>query len=252
MGRQTHEISAVQKRHDPDARWEKIVVELLDFVVQGRERRIGIGAFPQQHDAFNDVIGIDDPSLVVMDRLPDPAQTNLWSLDDRGDISNVQRRAILRLEQGRGDVGSVRHESDGADIDCLLPALDETPAGVDVVRGQRLLHLADAQTVLDEPIGIDEHLVLAGDPAKTHDIDDVRHRLELLLENPVFERFQLHEVVLRVGTRESVKVNLTNRAVIGPELRVHRGRERHLREALEDLLPIHQVVGLIVEDHGDD
>ncbi len=48
------------------------------------------------------------------------------------------------------DVVHVLHQADGAHVDLLQARFDEAAAGVDVVVGELLLHLADAQAVGDQ------------------------------------------------------------------------------------------------------
>ena len=115
------------------------------------------------------------------------------------------------------DVGD---EADRAHVDLLQAGLDEAAAGVHVVVGELLLDLADAQAVGDQLVRIDAHLVFAGDAAEAGHVDDVGHRLELLLEHPVLERLQLHHVVRRIGAVQRVPVDLTDRAPVGAHLRL--------------------------------
>ena len=140
--------------------------------------------------------------------------------DDRGDIADAEGRAVLRLEHGLFDVVNVGEQADGAHIDLLQPCLDEAAAGVDVVVGELLLHLADAEAVGDQLVGIDAHLVFPREAAEAGNVHDVGHGLELLLEHPVFDGFQLHQVVLGIGAVQRVPVDLADGAPIGADLRL--------------------------------
>ena len=77
---------------------------------------------------------------------------------------------------------------------CCKPCFEETAAGVGVVVGELLLHLADAQPVRDQFVGIDAHLILARSAAETDHVHYVRNGFELLLEHPILERLQLHQI----------------------------------------------------------
>ena len=66
---------------------------------------------------------------------------------------------------------------------CCMPDFDEAAAGIDVVVGELLLHLADAQAVGDQLVRIDAHLVLAHRAAEVGNVHDVGNGLELLEQN---------------------------------------------------------------------
>ena len=71
-------------------------------------------------------------------------------------------------------------EPERADIHLLQASLHEAAAGIDVVIGKLLLHLADAQSVRHQLVRIDTHLVLPLGAAEVGNVHDVRNRLEFL------------------------------------------------------------------------
>ena len=77
------------------------------------------------------------------------------------DVFYAQGGSGLSFQNGLLDVAHVGEEPEGAHVHLLHPDFNEAAAGVDVVVGELLLHLADAQSVRDELVGIDAHLVLA-------------------------------------------------------------------------------------------
>jgi hypothetical protein len=91
-----------------------VLVQLFHLGVNGFQRGIGFGAFAQQHDAFDDVVVVDDLAVLAVNRLADAAQPDLGPLHDRGDISNVNGRAVLSLEDGLSDVLDVVEEPDSS------------------------------------------------------------------------------------------------------------------------------------------
>ena len=62
-----------------------------------------------------------------------------------------------------------------ADIDLLQAGLDKAAAGIDVVVGELLLHLGEAEPVSDQLVGIDANLVFARGAAEAGNVDDIRN-----------------------------------------------------------------------------
>ena len=71
------------------------------------------------------------------------AEANLWRLKHRSQIADTHGCSVLHFDDGSGDVVSGLHEADGADVQGLLAALDESAAGVDVVGDQRAFDLRE-------------------------------------------------------------------------------------------------------------
>ena len=82
-----HQVAAVEKRNDLHARRQDVLVQLLHLLVDGLQRRVGIGALAQQHDAFDHVVVVDDLAVRAMNRLADLAQPDLRALRHRGDVA---------------------------------------------------------------------------------------------------------------------------------------------------------------------
>ena len=135
------------------------------------------------------------------------------------DILHVQRRSVLGREHRVFDVAHVLDQAHFAHIDLLQAGLNEAAAGVGVVVGELLLHLRDAEPVGDQLVGIDAHLILARRTAEAGDVHDVRNGLEVLLDHPVFERLQLHHVILRIGAVQREEVDLADGTPVGAHLR---------------------------------
>ena len=175
-----HQLAAVEEGDNLHAGREDMFVELLDFGVNADEGLVGVGAFAKQDDAFDDVIIVNYFSIFAVNGLADLSEADFGALGDRGDILHAEGRAVLRFDDGLLDVVDIGEQADGANIDLLLPCLDETAAGVDVVVGQLLLDLADVQSVGDEFIGINADLIFARRAAETGNIHDVWNGFELL------------------------------------------------------------------------
>lgn len=161
-----------------------------------------------------------------MDRLADLAQPDLRALHHRGYILHADGRAVHRLNQRVPNIVHTGKQSDRANIDLLLSLLNKTAARVDVVCNQLLLNLRNRQSVRHQLLGIETHLILACYATKARHIDHTHHGLELLFERPVFKRFKRHIVVGRIRARQRVPVDLSDRAPVGPDLRLQTRRKR--------------------------
>ena len=249
--REVHQIAAIEEWNDLHARGQDALVQLLDLGVEGFQRRVGLGSFLQQHNAFHHVVVVDDSAVRAVDRFTVPAQPDLGALLNHGDILYLQRRPALRRENRLFDIVNAGHQAYRPNVDLLQSSLDETAARIDVVGRKLLLQLADAQPVGDQLVGIDPHLVFARGAAQARHVDHVGHGFELLLKHPVFERFQLHHVVFRVGALQRVEVDLSHRAPVGAHLRLQTCRQRRLRQPLQHLLAVPLVDRVVVEDQHD-
>src|ERR1700746_1734753 len=125
-----------------------------------------------------------------------------------GNVLDAQRSAGLGCEDGVFDVANSFDQPDFANIDLLQAGLDETAAGVGIVAGELLLDLREAQSIGDQLIRINANLVFASRSTETGDINDVRDRLEIFLDHPVFDGFQFHHVVVRIGAFQREKIDL--------------------------------------------
>ena len=94
---------------------------------------------------------------------------------------------VLGLQHGLLDVVHIAEEPERANVHLLHADFDEAAAGIDVVIGELLLHLADAQSIRHELVRIHAHLVLAHRAAEVGNVHHVGNGFELLEQNPVFE-----------------------------------------------------------------
>jgi hypothetical protein len=69
---------------------------------------------------------------------------------------------------------------------------NKAAARINVVVGELLLHLTNAQSVGDELVGIDAHLVLAHRASEIGNVHNIRNELELLEQNPIFDPSEFH------------------------------------------------------------
>src|SRR5207244_13630144 len=111
----------------------------------------------------------------------------------RGDyrtVRNSQRRAALGRNTRAFDIVDVLDEADFTDVDLLQSRFDEAAARVDVVIGELLLDLSDAQPVGNQLVGIEANLVFTCGTAESGDLDDIRNGFQVFLDDPIFNRLQ--------------------------------------------------------------
>ena len=91
------QIRAVEEGNDLHALGQDAVVQLVDFVVNALQDRIGVVALLQQHDAFDGVGVVDDGSVRAMGGAADLPEADLWSLRNSGDVldSDWLRRSVV-------------------------------------------------------------------------------------------------------------------------------------------------------------
>ena len=222
-----HQVAAVKMGNEFYALRQQLGVQFVDFGVKRIEGGVGLGALAEQDDAFDHIFIVDHGAVFAANGLPELSETNLGRLHDDGDVADADGRSIHALDDGGGNVVGGLHEADGAHVERLLAAFDESAAGVGVVIGERLLDLGQRQSVGDQFAGIDLHLIFAGRAAEDVDVDYVGHRFQLVQHEPVGESLELHRVIARIRALEGEEHDLAGRAVIGAEIGVHGGREGH-------------------------
>ena len=154
------------------------------------------------------------------------SQSNSGAHLDDANVLDANRRPIFCGQDGIFDILQGAVEPDGADVHLLQADLDEAAAGVDVVDFQLLFHLADAQSVRDELGWVDAHLVFARSAAKVAYVHNVGNCLELLVQDPVFDRSLFHQVVTGIRAANRVPINLARQAPVRSDLRLNAGRHR--------------------------
>ena len=188
------------------------------FFVDRVQRWPRVRALTHQHDALNDVGFIDDVSVLHMVRPGHVSQANLGALRYLGYVLHPKSGSFLCLQDRLLDIAHVTEKPERTNIHLLQAGLHEAAAGVDVVAGQLLLHLADAQSVRNQLVGVHAHLVFPDSSAEIGDVDDIRNGLELLQQGPVFDGPKLHQVVSGIHASRGVPVDLANSAPVRPYL----------------------------------
>ena len=142
MGGVVNEVAAVEMWDSLYPCWREAIVQFFDFLMKRVQRRIGLGTFSQQGDAFDDIVIIDDRSVFMTDCFAELSQPYLGRLNHNAEITNAYGSAVRDFNHRGSNVVRVCHQANGTDVQRLLTALDETPAGIDIVVAESLFHLA--------------------------------------------------------------------------------------------------------------
>src|ERR1700691_2471571 len=213
------QIAAVEHWNDLHTLGQDVIVELVHLLVNPFERGALFGPLAHQHAALDDVAVIDNDAVRTMIGSGHAPQPNSRAPFDDRDILYANRSAVRGRKHGVLDVLHVLEKSERAHVELLRALSHEAAAGVHVVDGQLLLDLSDAQSISDELIGVDAHLILARGAAKVAHVHDVVDLPEFLVKNPVFNAPQVHQVIRRIRTSKCVPINLAGGAPVRTDLR---------------------------------
>ena len=138
-------------RHDLHAGRQDVLVQLVR-PSRGCASSVAsaFGALAQQHDAFDHVVVVDDRAVLAMDRLADLPEPDLRPLRHGRDIAHASGVPFCVLITVCAMSSTFRIRPTARTLICCRPCLDEAAAGVHVVVGQLLFHLADAQAVSNQ------------------------------------------------------------------------------------------------------
>ena len=81
---EVNQVAAIEKRNDLHARRQKVRRSDRPPSHEGRQHRVGACAFSQQHDAFDDIVVVENRAVFAMNRLCRSAQPDLGPLRDDG------------------------------------------------------------------------------------------------------------------------------------------------------------------------
>ena len=168
-------------------------------------------------------------------------------VDDR-DVLYANWNSIRSRQYGILNILHISVKSECTDVQLLQALFDEAAAGVHVVNGQLVLNLADAQAVRDELVRVDTHLIFARGATEVAHVHDVRNFPEFLVQDPVFNAPQVHQVIRGIVAPDCVPINLAGLAPVRTDLRQHSRRHIDLSQPFEYFLTVPFVDRLIVED----
>src|SRR5690606_24796324 len=158
--------------------------------------------------------------------LGDRALAGVRARRDRGDVGDADGDAVVRRDDGPGDVVRVLEAAEPAEGEALAAALEVGPAERRVVPGERLVHVGDREAPRREAGGVDHHVELLREPAPRVALGDAGHGPEPGPDHVVVQRLELGERH-RVA-RQRVLVQLAHRRGHGAERRLDAGGERVL------------------------
>ena len=139
------QLGAIEKRLNGYALGQDAVIQLLDFLMDAIEHRVGVVALLEEDDPF-DCVGIVDDLVVVIDGLAllhsgrlagaaDLAEADLRSLRNGGDVLDGDGRAVGGFDDGVLNILHAGVETQRLHIDLLRTLLNKASAAVGVVVG---------------------------------------------------------------------------------------------------------------------
>src|SRR5208282_1496411 len=102
-----------------------VVIQFLHFRVDALQGCVGCGIFPQQNYAGDDVVVIDDFSVLAVNRARELAKPDLWTLRNNRNVFDPDGRAIFGQDDRAFDILGAVDQSDGTYVDLLQTFLDE-------------------------------------------------------------------------------------------------------------------------------
>src|SRR5580658_9667603 len=224
------QIAAIEHGNDLHTLGQNVIVELVHLFVNPIDRRAFFSPFAHQHAALDYVGLIYNDAVRTMIGSGHAPQPNSGAPVDYSYVLDANWSPIRSRQHGVLDILHTAVKSECADVQLLQTLFDEAAAGVHVVDGQLVLNLADAQAVGDELIRVDAHLIFARCAAEIAYVHDVRNFPEFLVEGPVFDTPQIHQVIRRIRASDRIPINLARGAPVRADLRQHARRHIDLRE----------------------
>ena len=170
---------AVDEWDDLDARRQDAVVQALHPLADlfEHDRRV----FPpaHQHEPFHG-FQVDAPT--------DRALPRRVGFDERGDVLDADRRALLGRQHDLLDVVGRAEQPEPAHDVLLLPVADVPGADVGIGPREGLVHGGERNAVRLEPVGAHQDVDFFPEPALCDDIGDAGNLLEERDDRPVQER----------------------------------------------------------------
>src|SRR5579883_1830538 len=130
------QIVAVNKRDNLYPRRQNVVIELLDFGMKARKRRLRVGAFAHRHPGRDHIGIVDQLAVFAPNGARKLTQPNLGPLLNDSNVFEVDRRAVLRQNDGVLDIIHVLDEPDLTNIELLQSDSTEAAAGISVAVGE--------------------------------------------------------------------------------------------------------------------
>ena len=176
-----------------------------------------------------------------------------------GDVTDIDRHAILFLEHDGAQVVEILHQADTADQVLLGILRQHATAGVGVIAADRQIDVGDAQAEMAQLVGVDQDLVLLCISALRVDLGDPRDRAQQRPRHPVLGDPALHQLffaqgaVTVVGAVQRVLIDLAEARRNRAEHRrdALRQARTHFKQSLHDQLAGKIDIGLVVEDQRD-
>lgn len=239
------QLRSVVGRDDVDAGRQR-TLQAGELRLHRVDRRQGVLARAHHDDAAR--------HFALPVQLGDPAPHRRADLDVR-DVAEQHRRArVVGTQHDAAEVVERAQVAGRTHHVLRLGQLDDRAAGCLVGLAERIRDRRLRDAVGTQLVGIEDDLVLAHHAADARDFRDVRHGLQLELQEPVVERAQLPEIVTAGAIDERVLVHPADAGRIRPERHGRAGRQAalHLAQVFEHARARPVGIGAVVEQHVDE
>ena len=205
----------------------------------------GVLAVPHDHDPCHRL------TLAVQF---DDAAAKRRSLHDAGNVGKRHGRAVLRVDDHLFEIKTVLHVARGPNDELAFTLLEHPAADLAGSCPNGRHDASDGDVVGAELVGVDQHLILAHEPADRRDLCHAFDPGELQLQEPILQRTQFGEVGPAASVDQRVLEDPPDAGCVGADLR--RGPGGQLRpqprEGLDHPGPAPVEVDVVLEDHVDE
>ena len=134
--REVEQFAAIDKGNKRNALRQDQIVELLDPRVDSLERWLCVGAFLQRDDAADDIVVVDQLSILAVIGVAELPKADHRALLHHAKILHRTGVPALVVITVFADVLNVADQANFANIDLLLSLLDKAAAAVGIVVGR--------------------------------------------------------------------------------------------------------------------
>src|SRR5579872_2734737 len=193
------QIATIEHRNDLHPLRQNVIVQFLYLLVNSFQCGTLFGPFAHEHAALDNVRLIDNDAVRSVIRSGHVSETNSRTPVHYGNVLHSDRRSIRRRQDRVLDILYIAEKSERADVQLLCALFYKTAARVHIIVGELALDLGNAQSVGDQLVRIDAYLILTCRPPEVAYVHDVSDFPEFLVQSPVFDAPQVHQVISRIA-----------------------------------------------------